>query len=111
MDEVAPELAGGMVQTIGPVFKRLAERLTESDLLSLARIALEQEEFLAAWRKWGEVYGLHRDSWILEDSSFVGRLRRLLPITFGKHPVPCGLGFLTHDVSRCRLVTQCCTLA
>ncbi|MCH9015713.1 MAG: hypothetical protein IH877_08525 [Gemmatimonadetes bacterium] len=45
MDEVAPELAGGMVQTIGPVFKGLAERLTEGDLLSLARIALEQKEF------------------------------------------------------------------
>ena len=43
VDEVAPELAGGMVQTIGPVFKGLAERLTESDQLSLARIALERE--------------------------------------------------------------------
>lgn len=45
VDEVAPELAGGMVQTIGPVFKGLAERLTEGDLLSFARIALEQKEF------------------------------------------------------------------
>ena len=45
VDEVAPELASGMVQTIGPVFKGLAERLTEGDLPSLARIALEQKEF------------------------------------------------------------------
>ena len=156
VDEVAPELAAQMVEAVGPVFKGLAERLTEGDVPSFAWIAREQKELLTAWREWGQPYGLDQDSWILDHAlSFLpafpkkvrtfrralrghlslwpirslaarshlrGRTtcdplsrttgRRLkfhrqveasLTITFGKHPVPRGLGFLTHDVSRCTL--------
>ena len=66
VDEVAPELAAQMVQAIGPVFKRLAERVTEVDLPSFPCIARQQEEFLTAWRKWGQPYGLNQDSWIMD---------------------------------------------
>ena len=66
VDEVAPEVAGEMVQTIGPMFERLAERMTEGDLREFAWIAREQKEFLAAWREWAQPYSLHRDSWILD---------------------------------------------
>lgn len=65
VDEVAPELAAQMVQALGPVFKGLAERLSEGDLSSFAWIAREQKEFMTAWREWGQPYGLDQDSWIL----------------------------------------------
>ena len=66
VDEVAPELAAEMVQAIGPVLKLLAERVPEFDLLSFPLIARDKDEFLTAWRKWGQPYGLHQDSWIAD---------------------------------------------
>ncbi len=73
VDEVAPDVAGEMVETIGPVFERLAEGTTEGDLREFASVAREHEEFLTKWRKWAQRYGLHRDSWILD------RVLTLLP--------------------------------
>jgi hypothetical protein len=66
VDEVAPALASQMLKAIGPTFEQLAERLTGGDLRELAWIAREQKDFLAAWRKWAQPHGLHRDPWILD---------------------------------------------
>ena len=66
VDEVAPKLAGEMVQPTGPLFERLAESITEGDLNSFAWIGRDQREFITAWREWAQPYGLHRDSWVLD---------------------------------------------
>ena len=66
VDDVAPHLAGEMVQVVGPTLRQLAERLTEGDLHWFAWIARDQEEFMTAWWGWAQPYGFHLDSWILD---------------------------------------------
>ena len=57
VDKVAPELASGMVKSVGPAFQRWADHTTGGDA---------HKDFLAAWWEWSEPFGLHRDPWILE---------------------------------------------
>lgn len=80
VDEVAPDLAGEMVEAIGPLYGELAERLTGGDLREFAWIARQQEDFCSEWREWAESYGLHRDAWILDHAL------RLLPAFLSSDP-------------------------
>ena len=86
VDEVAPELAGGMVAIVGPVFQQLADSTTEGDLPAFAWIAKDEEGFREAWQNWAQRYGLHRDQWILDHALI------LLPAFLNNPDIPPGFG-------------------
>ena len=86
VDKVAPELAGRMVEIVGPVFQRLADSMKEGDLPAFARIAKDQEDFLEAWEDWAQPFGLHRDRWILDHAL------RLLPAFLKDASIPRSFG-------------------
>ena len=97
VDEVAPGLAGEMVEAIGPTYRRRAEHLSGGDLRGFAYIAHGDKDFFAAWLKWAQPYGLHRDSWILDHA------RALLPAFLSDDPdsanIPRGFGCVPYLVA------------